>query len=78
MSLMNIALTLSRHTSNCLASILPLPFHYTLGLYNSLIKAIEEEKKPTEGSNASSSLGGFHMPSSMSFQGPGGTSSIHF
>ena len=75
---MNIALTISRNTSNDLASLLRLPFHYVLGLYNTLMKALEEENKKRNGEGESSpSLSGFKMPSSMSFAGPGGTSSIH-
>jgi hypothetical protein len=76
---MNIALTLSRHTSNNLSSLLSLPFHYVLGQYNLLVKALEEEKKAQGGSGeGSSAMGGFHMPSSMSFAGPNGTSSVKF
>jgi len=78
---MNIALTLSRHTSNSLTSILPLPFHYVLGLYNTLVKVMEEENKQQNGGGdggAASAMGGFKMPSSMSFAGPNGTSSVKF
>ena len=77
---MNIALTLSRHTSNSLASLLPLPFHYVLGLYNTLLKAAAEEKKQ-EGQNGSGMPGmsGYKMPSSFSLSNPAvGSTSIKF
>jgi len=77
---MNILLNLSRHTSNNLTSLLPLPFHYVLGLYNTLQKVLEEEKKQQNGGKEGApATGGFSMPSSMSFAGPNGmASSIRF
>lgn len=72
---MNIVLTLSRYTSNSMTSVLPLPFHYVLGLYNTLVKAMEEEKRAQGGEGGKDPSSGFHMPSSMSFAGPSGTSS---
>jgi len=79
---MNIALTLSRHTSNSLASLLPLPFHYVLGLYNTLLKAVAEEKKQQEGGSQGSGMsgiGGYKMPTSVSFSNPAvGSTNIHF
>jgi len=42
---------------------------------------MEEEKKAQgggEGGGGTNSMGGFHMPSSMTFAGPSGTSSVKF
>jgi hypothetical protein len=78
---MNIALTLSRHTSNSLASLLPLPFHYVLGLYNTLLKADAEEKKQQSGQQGSDlgGIGGYRMPTSVSFSNPAvGSTNIRF
>jgi hypothetical protein len=62
-----------------MASLLPLPFHYVLGLYNSLVKVMEEEKKAQGGGEGGKNpMNGFSMPSSMSFAGPNGTSSVRF
>jgi len=77
---MTIALTLSRHTSNSFSSLLDLPFHYVLGQYNMLVKDLEEEEKRRNGGgdgSSAASLNGFKMPSTMSFAGPNGMSSIH-
>lgn len=79
---MNIALTLSRHTSNSLASLLSLPFHYVLGLYNTLLKAAAEEKKQQGGQEGGSGLGGmsgYRMPTSVSLSNPAvGSTNIRF
>jgi hypothetical protein len=78
---MNIALTLSRHTSNSLASLLTLPFHYVLGLYNTLLKAAAEEKKQEGGQQGSGMPGmsGYRMPTSVSLSNPAvGSTNIRF
>ena len=76
MSLMNIVLTLSRHTSNDMASLLPLPFHYVLGLYNTLIKQNEEEKKKQN--EDTPAMSGFKMPTSFAYSSPAGSSTVKF
>ena len=67
-----MTLSLSRRTSNSLDSVLHLPFHYVMGMYNTLIRMEKEESKgPESGPSAG-------MPRGMSFSGPMGNSSVSF
>lgn len=45
--------TLSRHTANDVNSLMKQPFHFVLGLYNTLIKQTEEENKKQKEAQAS-------------------------
>lgn len=70
-----MTLNLSRRTSNSLESMLHLPFHYVMGMYNTLIKMEKEESKAQNGESSSSPAG---FPRGMSFSGPMGNSSVSF
>jgi hypothetical protein len=63
-----------------MSSLLPLPFHYVLGMYNLLAKQAEEEKKKQtedqENSPSIPSYGNVSIPKSFSISGPNGTTNM--
>jgi hypothetical protein len=72
-------LTLSRHTSNDIAALSAQPFHYTLALYNILVKQTDEEgKKQTEQSRSSTGYAVPKLPSSYSVSSPAGNTRVKF
>ena len=69
---MDMILTLSRNTSNSIDSLLPLPFHYVLGLRNTLKIQTDKENADNEAHGASMP----QLPTSFSFNSPYGNNSL--
>lgn len=72
MNLMNMTLLLSRHTANSLQSLLDLPFHYVIGMFNALQKQQKEEAEQNDGAGNPS------MPSGISGRSSAGNFDFNF